>query len=68
MRPANSRQEELLEFCRKPRTRKEIADFLGLSTIFYASNQYILPLVEEGRLKMTIPEHPKSRNQRFFRA
>lgn len=61
-----SEDNQLLEFCREPRTRKEIADFLGISTIFYVSKNYINPLVAEGKLKMTIPERPKSKNQKFY--
>lgn len=56
----------LLEFCRTPRTRKEIADFLGVKTIFYVTGRYIDPLLQAGQLKMTIPEKPKSRHQRYY--
>lgn len=67
--PADFTEEEkLLKFCEIPRGRKEIAEFLGMATIFYVSNRYINPLVESGRLKMTIPGHPKSKNQKFYRA
>lgn len=64
----STEEEKLLEFCEIPRGRKEIAEFLGMTTIFYVSNHYINPLVESGRLKMTIPGHPKSKNQKFYRA
>ncbi len=56
----------LLEFCREPRSRKEIADFLGIATIYYVSQNYINPLLERGQLKMTKPETPKSKNQKFY--
>lgn len=66
--PADFTEEEkLLKFCEIPRGRKEIAEFLGMATIFYVSNHYINPLVANGRLKMTIPGHPKSKNQKFYR-
>ena len=55
----------LLAFCRIPRTRKEIADYLGIGTVFYAMQHYVQPLVASGKLAMTIPEKPKSRNQKF---
>ena len=58
--------EAVLKFCRKPKSRKEIASFLKISTTYYAMQNYVMPLVEEGKLKMTIPEHPKSRNQKFY--
>jgi len=48
-------QTDLLSYCTVPRTRQEIAAFLGIKTASYAIRQYVLPLVETGKLKMTIP-------------
>lgn len=58
--------ENLLVFCKEPRSRKEIAEFLGISTIYYVSQNYINPLLESGKLKMTKPQVPKSKNQKFY--
>lgn len=58
--------EGLLEFCRTPRTRREIADYLGIKTVFYVVSHYVEPLLESGRLAMTLPDKPKSRHQRYF--
>ena len=55
----------LLQFCRTPRTRKEIADFLGIGTVYHANKRYIQPLVEKGRLKLSIPDKPSSRKQTY---
>ena len=57
--------ERLLAFCEVPRSRQEIADFLGIKTIYYVTRHYIQPLLESGRLAMTIPERPRSKNQRY---
>ena len=65
---SNDPAKELLEFCKTPKTRKEIAEFLGISTVFYAMQHYVQPLVISGKLIMTIPEKPKSRNQKFVAA
>lgn len=59
-------KKSLLDFCRTPRTRKEIADFLRVKTVGYAINKYVRPLVEAGTLQMTCPERPKSRTQKYF--
>ena len=59
-------KEFILEFCKEPRSRKEIADMLGISTVYYATQNYINPLVESGMLKMTRPETPKSRKQKYY--
>ena len=55
----------LLEYCREPRSRKEIAQFLKLKTATYAMDRYIRPLLEEGKLEMTIPNKPKSTHQKY---
>lgn len=54
----------LLEFCRQPRSRKEIAEYVG-KTQNYVMQQVINPLIEKKALKMTLPEKPKSRYQKF---
>lgn len=55
----------LLEFCSQPRSREEIAAFLGNSNMKHVSAYYIQPLVKKGILALTIPETPRSRQQRY---
>ena len=57
----------ILDFCAIPRSRKEIADFLGISTYYYMMHNYINPLLEGGQLRMTKPETPRSKNQKYVR-
>lgn len=57
---------DLMDFCRTPRTRQEIADYLGVKTLFYAMSHYIRPLLQDGKLAMTLPETPKSSKQKFY--
>ena len=57
---------DLLDFCKTPRTRQEIADYLGVKTVFYAMQHYVKPLVDSGKLRMTIPEKPKSNKQKYY--
>ena len=56
----------LLIFCKTPRTRKEICEYLGLSSVTYAIQTHVMPLVESGKIKMTNPEKPKSSKQLFY--
>lgn len=72
-RPAVSAEEtnqaegdNLLDFCRTPRSRQEIADYLKIKATPYMMNKYVVPLIQEGLLSMTIPDKPKSRNQRYY--
>ena len=56
---------DLAAFCSTPRSREEIAERLGLKSWHYVKKFYLDPLLASGVLKMTIPEKPKSRNQRY---
>lgn len=56
----------ILDYCREPRSRHEIATLLRLSTISYMMKNYINPLIESGKLKMTKPDTPKSKNQKYY--
>ena len=59
--------DSLVEFCSTPRTRAEIVAFVGKSKN-YVMSQMVSPLIENGKLKMTIPNKPKSPNQKFVKA
>lgn len=58
--------DDLILFCRTPRTRKEICDYLGLNSVTYAIQTHVMPLVEAGKIKMTIPDKPKSPKQLYY--
>lgn len=57
---------DLIEFCRTPRSRKEVCQFLGLTSPSYAIKTYIMPLVEANILRLSMPDKPKSSKQRYF--
>ena len=59
--------EQIVAFCEIPRTRAELVAFTGMSR-YYTMSQIVKPLVDSGRLRMTIPDKPKSTNQRFVKA
>lgn len=59
--------QDLAVFCATPRTRKEIAEYLG-KTQQYAMKRYVEPLIAQGVLRYTIPEKPRSWAQRIVKA
>lgn len=63
----NAEENELLLFCKTPRSRKEICEYLGLSSVTYAIQTHVMPLVDKGLIKMSIPDKPKSPKQLFYR-
>ena len=64
--PHISYEYSLAEFCREPRTRAEIAEFLNLDSQAYAISTYVTPLVKEDVIKLTIPDKPRSPKQRYY--
>ena len=56
----------ILEFCKEPQSVKDIMQYIGLKhrpTFIY---DYLNPLLEQNKLQMTIPDKPKSRNQKYI--
>ncbi len=64
---SDSIEDSILNFCEIPRSRAELIEFTGKSRN-YVVKQLIAPLVECGKLKLTIPDKPKSSNQKYVRA
>lgn len=58
---------KLVEFCSEPRSRKEMMGFMGLSHPGNFREKYLRPLLDSGRLAMTIPEKPQSSKQRYLK-
>ncbi len=58
--------EALLQYCKTPRTRKELCEYLGMSSVTYAIQSKVMPLVDKGLIKMSIPDKPKSPKQLYF--
>jgi ATP-dependent DNA helicase RecG len=61
------RTKVILAFCAEPRTRDEIQQYIGISNRGYFRTAILKPLLESGKLKMTIPDKPNSRNQKYVR-
>lgn len=57
---------DIIGFCRTPRTRKEIAEYIGLNSVTYAIKKYVQPLIDSGHIKLTVPEAPSSPNQKYY--
>ena len=59
-------EARLIAFCKTPRTRKELTEFLGLSSSNYAIKTYIQPLIDKGIVKLQIPDKPSSQKQKYY--
>ena len=57
---------EVLDFCKKPRTREEIQKFLNIKDGKYLREKILKPLIKKQLLQLTIPDKPTSPNQKYF--
>lgn len=58
--------QKILTFCLQPRSTKEIAEYLKISSRRYTRETYIKPLLDSGKLLATNPENPRVRNQKYY--
>ena len=63
--PSDSPSDRILEFCRSPKNIGEIAEMLGMKDKKWVRKKYIVPLLQDGQLRMTIPDKPNSQYQKY---
>ncbi len=61
-----ARMQQILVFCTEPKMLVDILGFLGLKNRENLMEHYIDPLIADGKLAMTEPENPTSRNQQYI--
>ena len=57
---------ELLEYCSEPRTRSEIQEFCGIKSREYFRKNVLAPMIQAGKLLLTISDKPTSPNQKYY--
>lgn len=58
-------EERIIEFCAEPHSKKEIMEYMKYKHSGNFTMLYLTPLLEKGLLRMTIPEKPNHRNQKY---
>lgn len=58
------KQKLILDFCSEPKNIKEICEYLGFKER-KSTSKYLKPLLESGRIVMTIPDKPNSSKQKY---
>lgn len=64
--PHNATHDKILAFCMTPHSKAEIAEYCGYKNTKNFTNRYLRPLLDAGSLKMTLPDKPKSKNQKYI--
>ena len=62
--PQDEKERKIIEFCQIPRSRKEIAEYLGIKDRKYLK-EILNRLINKNLLKMTIPDKPTSPKQKY---
>lgn len=63
----DKRLEALIEFCNIPRSKKEMMNHIAIANTNHFRKSYLKPLLDSGKLVMTIPDKPNSRNQKYVK-
>ena len=58
--------KDIVAFCSIPRSRDELQKFTGYSR-YYTMAKLVQPLIDSGKIMMTIPDKPKSTKQRYIK-
>lgn len=58
--------DKILAFCIEPRSKTEIMKHCGYKDTKNFVQKYMRPLLDRGILQMTIPEKPRSKNQKYI--
>lgn len=57
--------KNILDYCELPRSKNEIMTYLGLKDRKSFRMIYLKPLLNEGKLLMTLPDKPNSKKQKY---
>ena len=59
-------EQEILNYCITPRSREELAGRFGFEAPTYFIKTHVSPLLEKGKIKLTVPDKPKSKFQKYY--
>ena len=62
---ASDQVEKVLAFCKTPKSRKEIQEYLGLKNRDHFRKEILIPLIDKKLIELTIPKAPKSPKQKY---
>ncbi len=62
----DNRISMILDFCKEPKSRQEIQDMLGMKDREHFRKTLLNPMINGGLLKLTLPNSPTSKNQKYY--
>ena len=58
-------EKNIIEFCNEAKSLKEIIEYFGYKNARGFREKHINPLLKNNKLKQTLPDKPRSRNQKY---
>lgn len=58
-------RDKIMEYCKEPKKKSDIARYCGYNDERYFTKKYLKPLLQEKFVAMTIPDKPNSKNQKY---
>jgi ATP-dependent DNA helicase RecG len=57
---------KILSFCIEAKSRKEVLEYIGVSSQTKNYERYLEPLISKSLIELTLPDKPKSKNQQYI--
>lgn len=64
--PYDTPYDKIMAYCIEPRSKAEIMEHCGYKDTKNFTRKYLRPLLNSGTLQMTLPNKPKSKNQKYI--
>ena len=58
--------EAIIAFCAEPKSAKEIVEKFAFPNRLYLKRHFLDEMLMKRKLKMTLPDKPSSRNQKYY--
>lgn len=56
----------IIAFCSKPKSAREIVEKFAFPNRLYLKRHFLDEMIKSKKLKMTLPDKPSSRNQKYY--
>ncbi|MDR3243222.1 MAG: putative DNA binding domain-containing protein [Elusimicrobiota bacterium] len=63
----DKREQLIFDFCSTPKSRDEIQFYVKIKNRAYFTQYILNPLIKSGKLAMTVPNKPNSKNQKYIK-
>lgn len=62
----NDKIDKLIDFCKTPKTRQEMQEYINIKDREYFRENILNPLIKNNMIMLTIPSKPRSPKQKYY--